>query len=256
MKLLRRRNISRSARIWWLETWSNIVGTIIGIVLTFGVGFWIDEAARKKDQKVAVMMVVTNMLQYARTIENNYKFSASMLPYLRNVVEMTPQDVKELPTDSIELYLYSFVANPISHNDFPRTLLNSDMSVLRSTDDYKMLIFLDYYYEYLNKFENNYNELGPVHLLNEINSILEKKAIEQNLEEETTEWNLLTIVESKNIKRLISNYISNFAYSYEQFDQQMKEFKENLKKETHITGSDLMEFFQMEDEEDIEISGN
>lgn len=68
---------------WWLATTSSIVGTITGIIVTFGTSAYLEEKKHEENQRLVVMMVLNNIEIYNRRLSKDIAVMEKMTVYFR-----------------------------------------------------------------------------------------------------------------------------------------------------------------------------
>lgn len=227
---------------WWNTTSSNIVGTVVGIIITFGVGVWVDYNNRKKDREISSVIIVENLIERADMLHNFFKRAAEYEPRMKKIIEMTPQDVKEMPEDSVTLYLWGFALHAMTTNDFGRNIFNSDLDILRSADNYKFILFVDDAYGYLDGIQDYYATSGPLSLSPPLQDLFFKEIEKQHIVNTTSRWELLQIVESPLMKFQIKQYLENFCPYIPRMMEKLEEFKRRVHEISGISEKELKEF--------------
>lgn len=205
-----KRGIKVTPGQWCLNTLSNIVGTVVGIVLTFGVTFLIEYKNKQEDNKKATLIVLENIALINKECKLSNERIHESVPILEEILELTPQRVANMPEDSVVYYLSGFPQDLYIYQDFARNILNSNFDILRSTDNYKFLFQVHHFYSLYDRLQEIYKKSGPNKLLEDVNDVLNETAIKTNTLDNSLRWNLLQVVSSDRIKFYIRSYLDTF----------------------------------------------
>lgn len=208
---------------WWSNTTSNLVGTVIGIIITFGVGFWVEQHKRAKDRDLTTLMIAGNAIEDANYLILICDVAVDNAPYVERLASLTEEEARSLPEDSIKILMKAFSQPGTNFNDFGRNLLNTNLDILRSTDNYKFLFFIEECFNYFDNIKDFINKSGPKSVAYKINEILSQKAIEQHVEETDDRWDIVECAKSYEIKNYLSEYLNIFIPSARSFSQILKD---------------------------------
>lgn len=101
---------------FWQSTLSNTLGTIIGIVLTFGTTLGLQRCERVKTERTTALMVIHHLEYYCETLEEDIALLQMQDSLNRVVWDHWPDRYDQIPDDTLQLFLNgltmrSFVAN-------------------------------------------------------------------------------------------------------------------------------------------------
>lgn len=215
--------MSQTSRMWCLDTLSSIVGTVIGIILTFGVTFWVEYKHKQEDDKKAVYIVLENISLIYGECSKSYDQIITSVPILEGILTLTPEKVLKMPEDSVLYYMGGFPSDLFVYQDFARNLLNSNFDILRNSDNYKFLFQVHHFFTLYDQLRNEYETSGPGKLIKDVNDVLTETAIQQNILETTPRWDLYQIVSSVRLKYYIRGYIDIFIPAVEYYMYQIKD---------------------------------
>lgn len=229
---------------WWLNTLSNIVGTIVGIILTFGVGFWMELDNRKKDNLLSKMLIVRSLDDHINLLELAFSNAWENQLLLEDLLKMNPQEIKTLPVDSIDKLsratedTYSYVM----YSDYGRNILNSNFEILKSADDYRFINKINQIYTVLDYAESLFREFGPPTLDKEIEPELKRMAVEQRLKKITPEWKIEQILKSPKFMTQIELYCNNNDSLYVDVKELIENQRSIMYKVANLTEEEVDDF--------------
>lgn len=209
--------------MWWATTLSSIIGTVVGIVITFGVGYWAELRDREKDRKLATMMIAGNVIEHINSLCHTFDLAVENAPYVERMIKMTVKEAEALPEDSLAYYLNAFRQGGTNYNDFARNLLNTNLDILRSTDNYRYLFFVESCYNYFDNLEDFINASGPKSLAAKINEIINENNIKKGVFEQSMRSDLIFVADSPEIKGYILEYLNLFISRAEMYSKILKE---------------------------------
>lgn len=230
---------------WWLTTTSNIVGTVIGIIITFGTGILVERKNREKDRTIATMMIAENIFDVTHDFEEFYKNVIEHEPLLWRIVQATPEEIAAMPDDSLAILATGFEYHSIQRNEFARHLLNSNFDILRSVDDYWYIVAADQIYSMIDRMEEEMEASGPKAMMDKINAILREKAIEDGVLDNSLRWNLMTVCSSPEIRYYISEFLSDFMQKAHNNLEITRIIVESVYKSGRFTHDEYKKFFKL-----------
>ena len=236
--------MSQTSKMWCLDTLSSIVGTVIGIVLTFGVTFWIEYKNKQNDNKKATMVVLENVGMINQECIKTLMEVLESEPILEKILTLSEKEVNKMPEDSISYYMtYAFPNSLFIYEDLGRNLLNSNFDILRSTENYKFLTYVSFFYSMYDDIEKLYEKDGPKKLLDQINEILLEIAIQEGSSDNSNRWNLTEIVKSDKIKIYIRAYLDLFVPMIKYKTKTLSVAADNVGKTSGYSEEEFNEFF-------------
>lgn len=242
MVYVTKNNESKTKRRWWFATLSSIVGTVVGIILTFGVSAVIEHNNREKDRELTTKIIASNIHMRATNLEENILRIKERMPYIKRMLSLTPEQVDTMSEDSIMEYCSSLLMHKPLYNDFGRSLLNSNLDIVRSTDRYHFIYYAEYCYNTLDYIEYLYDKYGINTLSNHINDFLMKRAVEQKIVSDSPRWDLKEVVESDEMKLRINYFIDGYERPMEKSLGLIKGIKADLLKYSDISQAEMQQF--------------
>ena len=100
---------------WWKNTASSVVGTVLGIALTFGTSNWVENSKKQEVQRQTAMMVIHDIDEIADALLKKHEDEGR----LYKVVIYATYDLDELdsiPEDSLRMVL-DFISSREGEND-------------------------------------------------------------------------------------------------------------------------------------------
>lgn len=104
--------IGKKMSEFWSALWSCTIGTVIGIVLTFGTTAYLEYAAQKDSEHTAALMVINNIDHFCYKLENDLSEIEREDSLNMVVGEHYPDRLDEMPDDVLQ----SFLNNLLSRN--------------------------------------------------------------------------------------------------------------------------------------------
>ena len=117
---------------FWTQALSCTLGTVIGIVLTFGTSAWIERREQQATERTAALMVIHNLDGFCNDLEEtvNYLQSADSI----NMKVLAAKDrLETVSEDTLELFVSGFFSFQFSPNDqTAETIFSSNIETWKS----------------------------------------------------------------------------------------------------------------------------
>lgn len=237
--------MSQTSRMWCLDTLSSIVGTVIGIILTFGVTFWIEYRNKIEDNKRATLIVLENVTMIYSQCKEFYKNVEYSAPILEGLMQLTSEDVKRMPEDSVNYYLAGFnIPGLYVYQDFARNLINTNFDILRNTDNYTFLFEVHSFYNLYDNYKILCETSGPHKLLEDINKELFETSLQMNTLDYSWRFVLLQVVESLKCHTYIRTYLDDFVHNVKEYMEYMKITIEKIVKLSKFSYEDYAKYLK------------
>lgn len=97
---------------FWSATWSGTLGTIIGIILTFGTTSYLEHVAQKNSERTAALMVINDIDHFCHKLESNLRDIEREDSLNMAVWGHYPDHLDEISDEALQ----SFVTNLLSRN--------------------------------------------------------------------------------------------------------------------------------------------
>ena len=124
--------MKRKLSDFWTQTLSCTLGTVIGIVLTFGTSAWIDYREQRATERTAALMVIHNLERFCDELEGTVKTLQAV-----DSVNMKVLDAKDrlvtVPEDTLEMFVTGIFSFHYATNDeTAETIFSSNIEIWKS----------------------------------------------------------------------------------------------------------------------------
>jgi hypothetical protein len=120
---------------FWKQTLSCTLGTIIGIILTFGTSAWIENREKKATERTAALMVIHNLDVFCDDLEETTK-DLQAVDSINMKVLAAKDRLETVPEDTLELFVGNFFSFQFSPNDqTAETIFSSNIETWKSIDN-------------------------------------------------------------------------------------------------------------------------
>lgn len=120
---------------FWIQTLSCTLGTIIGIVLTFGTSAWIDKREKQATERTAALMVIHNLDKFCNDLEETTRYLQTVDSVNMKVLAAKDR-LETVPEDTLELFASSFFTFQFGTNDqIAETIFSSNIETWKSIDN-------------------------------------------------------------------------------------------------------------------------
>lgn len=102
---------------FWTQTWSSTLGTVTGIVLTFGTTACLQRCERQQTERTAALMVIHNIDKFCGTLEVDIKELTQTDSLYCAVWAHVPERLGELPDDTLHLFVTCLTSQEIQATD-------------------------------------------------------------------------------------------------------------------------------------------
>ena len=102
---------------FWKSTLSNTLGTIIGIVLTFGTTLGLQRCEREKTERTMALMVIHNLEYYCETLEADIALLQMQDSLNSTVWDHWPDRYDQIPDDTLQLFINGLISRSFVAND-------------------------------------------------------------------------------------------------------------------------------------------
>ena len=116
------------SKAWWQDFLKMCLATTISIVFTFGTASLVDSCKRVKDRKMAALMVMSNIEDYARSLDNLAKVMARKDTVAAWLLSLPEEDVKKVdPAFFGEPIREVIFLQVLSHDKTAESIFSSNM---------------------------------------------------------------------------------------------------------------------------------
>lgn len=147
---------------WWLATTSSIVGTITGIIVTFGTSAYLEEKKHEENQRLVVMMVLNNIEIYNRRLSKDIAVMEKNDSLFQAIMQYSDEKVRSVSKDTALMFLNSLGSRSFRIvNHTSEKIFSSSMSTWQSIDNTAFIENVGKCYSLINLMEDLYQ--GIVH---------------------------------------------------------------------------------------------
>lgn len=155
----------KSMRTWaagstWRELFLTIIATTISIVLTFGTAALLERCQRIEDRKMSAMMVLSNIDQFSRNVEEMSQRIArcdTIGAWMRSLPqdqldEIEPEDVREIINEMLSLVDF------LTHDKTAENIFGNSIETWKNLGNFQFIDNVGASFSRLNADENNWNQ--------------------------------------------------------------------------------------------------
>ena len=155
----------KSMRTWakgstWRELFLTIIATTISIVLTFGTAALLERCQRIEDRKMSAMMVLSNIDQFSRNVEEMSQKIArcdSIGAWMRSLPQdeldnIEPQEVKDIINEMLSLVDF------LTHDKTAENIFSNSIETWKNLGNFQFIDNVGASFSRLNADENNWNQ--------------------------------------------------------------------------------------------------
>lgn len=120
---------------FWKQTLSCTLGTVIGIVLTFGTSAWIEQREKQETERTAALMVIRNLDSFCEELDETVKDLQPVDSICTKV--LTAKDrLETVSEDTLQLFVRSFLTHQFyTHDQTAETIFSSNIETWKSIDN-------------------------------------------------------------------------------------------------------------------------
>lgn len=124
--------MKRTLSNFWTQTLSCTLGTVIGIVLTFGTSAWIDYREQRATERTAALMVIHNLERFCDELEGTVKTLQAVDSVNMKVLDAKDQ-LETVPEDTLEMFVRGIFSFHYATNDeTAETIFSSNIEIWKS----------------------------------------------------------------------------------------------------------------------------
>lgn len=102
---------------FWNQTFSSTLGTIVGIVLTFGTTAWLQSKEQKKMEHTVALMVIHNIDEYCENLESEIDRLSQIDSVNGIVFDEIPHNLKNVPDSTLSEFSKGLLSRQYYVND-------------------------------------------------------------------------------------------------------------------------------------------
>ena len=120
---------------FWMQTLSCTLGTVIGIVLTFGTTAWIEYREKQETERTAALMVIHNLDSFIEDLDGTVSYLQAT-----DSINMRVLDAKDrlgtISEDTLQLFVSGILTHNFStHDETAETIFSSNIETWKSIDN-------------------------------------------------------------------------------------------------------------------------
>jgi hypothetical protein len=120
---------------FWTQTLSCTLGTVIGIVLTFGTSAWIEYREKQETERTAALMVIHNLNNFIEGLDETVSYLQAT-----DSINMRVMDAKDrlntVSEDTLQMFVSGILNQHFStHDETAETIFSSNIETWKSIDN-------------------------------------------------------------------------------------------------------------------------
>ncbi len=145
---------------WWRDTITSLVGTVVGIVLTFGTTFYIEKQNKADMARKTVIITLHNLDVKIKSLKSNEAWMSHVDTLFRAVVKHLPADLDNVDTDTLRAAYDVFPYLDIHLNEnIAESIFSTSIEVWEYMDDERAIGRISNCYSFSNYCEKIQEEL-------------------------------------------------------------------------------------------------
>lgn len=145
-------------KTWWKEFIKICLATTISIVFTFGTAALVDSCKRVKDRKMTALMVMSNIEDYARSLDNLAKVMARKDTVAAWLLSLPEEDVKKAdPAYFSEPIREVIFLQVLSHDKTAESIFSSNMDTWKNMGNFRFIDNVGDCFSNMNWMEDYWN---------------------------------------------------------------------------------------------------
>ncbi len=157
--------VPKTIRTWakgstWRELFLTIIATTISIVLTFGTAALLERCQRIEDRKMSAMMVLSNIDQFSRNVEEMSQKIArcdTIGAWMRSLPKdsldnIQPEDVKDIINEMLSLVDF------LTHDKTAENIFSNSIETWKNLGNFQFIDNVGASFSRLNADESNWNQ--------------------------------------------------------------------------------------------------
>ena len=120
---------------FWIQTLSCTLGTVIGIVLTFGTSSWIEYREKQDMERTAALMVIHNLDSFCEELDETVKVLQPIDSICTKVLDAKDR-LETVPEDTLQLFVSGFLSHFFyTYDQTAETIFSSNIETWKSIDN-------------------------------------------------------------------------------------------------------------------------
>ena len=149
---------SNNSKGWWKEFLKICLATTISIVFTFGTAALVDSCKRVKDRKMTALMVMSNIEDFARSLENQAKVMARKDTVAAWLLSLKEDELKKVdPSYFGEPIREVIFLRVLSHDKTAESIFSSNMDTWKNMGNFRFIDNVGDCFSNMNWMENYWN---------------------------------------------------------------------------------------------------
>ena len=145
---------------WWKDVTIATVGTIVGIILTFGTTFYLEDKTQKEIADKTVLMTLHNIDSSIENLSNLLNEMQQNDTLFQRAMSLMPDSLSVMGKDSLELIVNRFASTRAYATDkSTRQIFSSSFEVWQNLDDVKVISRIGNCYSMLDLCYKEYDKI-------------------------------------------------------------------------------------------------
>ncbi len=121
---------------FWKQTYSNTLGTIVGIALTFGTTAWLQSKEQEKMEHTVALMVIHNIDDYCDNLESEVDRLSKIDSINGIIFDDIPHNLKNIPDSLLEQFAKNLLARQFYiHDNTAYNIFSNNIDIWRDVKD-------------------------------------------------------------------------------------------------------------------------
>lgn len=133
---MRGENIFTAHKAWWSNATSSFVGTLLGIIVTFGTTSYLNQREKEETMRKTILLTINSVNNYVKTMEDEVAQMQVYDTIFRAVLKYHPDELHKVSKDTISLF-FSSLSDFRINGDATSTenIFSHNMDIWKSMDD-------------------------------------------------------------------------------------------------------------------------
>ena len=120
---------------FWTQTLSCMLGTVIGIALTFGTSAWIEHREKQETERTAALMVIHNLDSFCEELDETVK-DLQPIDSICTKVLAAKGRLETISEDTLQMFVSSFLTHHFyTHDQTAENIFSSNIETWKSIDN-------------------------------------------------------------------------------------------------------------------------
>jgi hypothetical protein len=225
---------------FWTQTLSCTLGTVIGIVLTFGTSAWIEYRERQEMERTAALMVIHNLDSFCEDLDEAVKDLQPIDSICFKVLGAKDR-LETIPEDTLDMFVNSFLSHSFNtHDQTTETIFSSNIETWKSIDNREFIDLAGNCFsakKLMVKFQERLEEEK-----NDLTDLFLKTIAFGDKPPKSVHEKAAAILRSATFCTFIVKQHSFYLYGFKTGQKLLREKTEKCKQMMNVTDEELQEF--------------